>query len=200
MTETEYQIIFPKQGINFNDNQLTFLINHIKSRVLSTLYFKLKLYDMEDNLIYTYTSDRWVIDTEYNSRSKTFSINEKKLALASQYSIELYAVGITSANPLYFNELMLAEGEVSEYHKPSDIQEDVPVEFNKSSYVNLYNFDGSYLQVIRPKRDGITTSKLTGSSCTVLAPHFEDEDIRDDPVDIFLEFINQTEQRIDVLR
>lgn len=198
--EVEYKIVFKKLGVNFTDNQLTLLINHIKSRVLSTVYFKFKLFDSDDELIYTYVSDRWVVSNTYSHKWRTFEVNESKLSDAVQYQIELYATGISSENPLYFNQMMLKSGEVSEYHKPNDIIEKVDIDFNKSSYVNLYGTGDNYLQVIRPKHDKFNTKELTASECTVLVPHIKDESRFDDPIDVFLEFINQTEQRIDVLR
>ena len=63
-----------------------------------------------------------------------------------------------------------------------------------SRYINLYNNDGNYLQVIRPMGDNLTTNVLTKSTCSVLAPHFHDEEDIDDPVNIFLEFINQNRE------
>lgn len=200
MSEIEYKIEFAKQGINFNDNTLTLSVEHMKSRTLSTVYFKFRLYDMDDNLIHTYVSDRWVIDNTYSTYYTTFTLDEKIVRESSYYKIEFYTDLITSENPLYFNGVMLKEGEHDDYHKPSDRKENMDVEFNKSSYANLYGDNGIYLQVIRPKHDKITTSTLYGSSCTVLAPHILDESKYDDPVDLFLEFINQTDQRIDVLR
>ena len=200
MSEIEYKITFAKQGVNFNNNTLTLLVHNMKSRTLSTVYFKFRLYDMTDTVIHTYTSDRWVIDDTYSEYYTTFTLDDKLIRNSSYYQLEFYTDLITSENPLFFNGVMLKEGECGDYHKPSDRKEAMDVEFNKSSYANLYGDNGMYLQVIRPKHDKINTGTLYGSSCTVLAPHIDGESKYDDPVDLFLEFINQTDQRIDVLR
>ena len=200
MTELEYHLKFPKTNIYFNNNELTFSINHIKSRLTSVLYFKLHCYDKTGtNEIHTYTSPRWVIDTEYKRRSTTFTIPQNKVDATAYTQIELIAIGITSENPLYFTECMLNEGEDIGYHKPSE-QVQMNIGLHTSRYVNLYNPDGNFLQVIRPKGDKLSTNVIDKSTCTVLAPHFHDEEDIDDPINVFMEFINQTEQRIDVLR
>jgi hypothetical protein len=95
---------------------------------------------------------------------------------------------------------MFQEKDYSDYHTVSEQITDAKIGFNKSSYVNLYNGDGSFLQVIRPTRADIHTNKLDACTCTVIAPHLTEEDVFDDPINIFLEFINQSDQRIDVLR
>ena len=200
MSEIEYKIQFNKQEVNFTNNELTLSIKNIRSRTLSTLYFKFHLFDNTDTRIYTYISDRWVIDDTYSTVYRTFTVNDEKLSKATNYQIEFYTNLITSENPLYLNGIMLKEGDYGEYHIPSDRKKNVTIEFNKASYTNLYGDDGIYLQVIRPKHDKITTSTLYGSACTVLAPHINGESKYDDPIDVFLEFINQTDQRIDVLR
>lgn len=199
MNETEYHLKFPLTPILFTDEEITFSINYIKSRLTSVLYFKLHCYNRSETEIYTYTSPRWVIDTVYSRRSRTFTIPENILEQTYFTRIELVAVGITSENPLYFSECMLNEGDDIGYYSPNE-HINYSVKFQNSRYVNLYNQDGNFLQVIRPQGDSIDTNKLLKSTCTVLAPHFFDEEDIDDPVNIFAEFINQTEQRIDVLR
>lgn len=200
MSELEYQIEFPKSDGIFHDNTLTFSINNIKSRFVSTLYFIIKFYDMHDSLLYTYTSDRWVIDNEYGHRHTTFEIEEDVADKTAKYQLTLVAIGITSENPLYFNQVMLQEGEFKQYHTPSEIDDNKVVRFERCAYCNLYDKTGNYLQVIRPKLEAIRTRKLPKSSCTVLAPHLSEESVLDDPVNVFLEFVNQKEQKITVLR
>lgn len=199
MTEIEYSLKLPQTEILFNENEVTFSINFIKSRQPSVLYFKLHCFDKNKTKIHTYTSPRWVIDTEYRRRSRTFTIPDNVRDKTVYTQIELRPVGITSENPIYFGELMLNEGDDIGYHIPN---ENLPrtVGFVNNTYANLYNGDGNYLQVIRPQRDSFDTNKLTASTCTVLAPHLENESDIDDPVNIFYEFINQREQTIDVLR
>jgi len=201
MNEEEYHILLPLQHILFHDNELTFRIENVKSRYTSVLYFKLHCYNSQKEEIYTYTQrDRWIIVTDYHTRTHTFELPQMRLNDIAYTRIELITIGITSENPLYLTELMLKEGEDGDYHIPLEASPELNISFNNSGYVNLYNNDGTFLQVIRPTRDEITTKRLLPSKCTVLAPHFDEESVMDDPINIFLEFINQKEQRIDVLR
>lgn len=197
--ETEYHIKFPKTLTTFITSTVTFSINNIKSRLTSVLYFKLHCYDKSSNEIYEYTSPRWIIDTDWKRRTCTFDLPAGIEEEAVYTQIELVAIGINNNNSLWFTECMLNEGGDVEYHQPSEHRELV-VGFLNSRYVNLYSGDGNFLQVIRPQGDKIETNKLLKSTCTVLAPHFSEESDIDDPINIFMEFINQTEQRIDVLR
>ena len=218
MSETEYHIKFPKTPTFFFSSTATFSINHIKSRLTSVLYFKLHCYDKTGtNEIYTYVSPRWVINGDsvvdgvkkegWTRRVRTFEIPSREVdGKTRSYTedivytqIELIALGNDSENPLYFTECMLNEGEDIGYHQPSEHRE-LDVGFVNSRYVNLYNKNGDFMQVIRPQGDKISTNKLLKSTCTVIAPHFDDESDVDDPINVFMEFINQTEQRIDVLR
>ena len=96
---------------------------------------------------------------------------------------------------------MFNEGEVISYHEPNEVVEKANIGLDKSGYANLYNDDeDTYLQVIRPDKKQIRSDVLSKCHCTVLAPHIESEPSVDSPINLFLEFINQTEQRIDVLR
>jgi len=199
MSETEYHLKFPKTQIRFESDEITFSINHIKSRLTSVLYFIFHCYDKTDTEIHTYVSPRWVIDTEYKRRTRTFTIPQTIVDRTLSTRIELVAIGINSENPLYFTECMLNEGEDIGYHIPHQ-QVNKTVGLLNSRYVNLYDKEGNFLQVIRPQGDRISTNKLDKSTCTVLAPHFFEESDIDDPINIFMEFINQTDQRIDVLR
>lgn len=199
--EEEYLIKLPKADAYFMDDDLSFSIGNIRSRETSTLYFILELFDMSDNLIYTYTSERWVIDTVYSSRHRDFKIPSEFTDMSAKYQITLIASGISSENPLYFNNIMFREGEWDgEYHQTDEYITEYEIQFNKSSYANLYSPNGTYLQVIRPSKAKLHTNKLDKCICTVLAPHLEYETDVDSPVAVFLEFINMTEQRIDVLR
>lgn len=203
-TEEEYHILLPKTPILFTETNVTFSINKIKSRELSVLYFKFYCYDKDNTTIYTYTSPRWIIDTEYRRRARTFTLPSDVVENTVYTQFELVAIGNSSENPLYFTELMFNEGEDIGYYEPftelGDKTDGLKVGLYNSRYVNLYNTDGNFMQVIRPTGDPITTHKLLHSTCTVIAPHFADETDIDNPINVFLEFINQTEQRIDVLR
>lgn len=199
MTEIEYHLKLPKTPILFNEEEVTFSINHIKSRLTSVLYFNFYCYNKSDTKIYTYTSPRWVIDTTYQRRSRTFTLPSDVVDETAYTQVELVVIGITSENPLYFTECMLNEGEDIGYHQPHE-QINRTIGLHNSRYVNLYDAEGNFLQIIRPQGDKLATNKIDKSTCTVLAPHFHDEEDIDDPINVFMEFINQTEQRIDVLR
>lgn len=217
MTDYEYSLKFPKTPVLFMDETLTFAIYKMKSRLPSAVYFILHLYDEDDNeltnpvkidgqTIYSepvyILKNRWVVDDTYSTYYETFELPSEFVDRSVYYQIELRAYNVSSENPLFFKEVMFNEGEFEEeHHAPNEARKDVKVGFNKSSYANLYNDTlETYLQVIRPNRDAITTNELIKSSCTVLAPHIPSESSVDDPVNLFLEFINMTDQRIDVLR
>ena len=200
MDETEFHIKFPVSSANFMDTELTFSINHIKSRELCTAYFIFRAYGVNDNLIHTHISDRWIIDNVYRHKEETFNIPQTVANTCAKYQIVLVLVDVSSENPVYFNQAMFQEGAFTDYHIPQEAIAQWEVKFNKNSFANLYSKDGISLQVIRPLKDSFFTNKLTKSECTVLAPHLYDEPVVDNPTNVFLEFVNQTEQRIDVLR
>ena len=209
IVEIEYHIHFPKKRINFTEDTLTLSINHIKSRVTSVLFFKLKLYgsdglDDDATPIYTYTSPRWVVDESYRRRTRTFDLPTDINESTYYYKLEFVAIGISSENPLYFAEVMLNEGEDATYHPPNEAIDPktggVAVGLFNSRYANLYDDTGNFLQVIRPDGTDFSTNLLTACACTVLSPHFAEESDIDNPINVFMEFINQKEQIIDVLR
>lgn len=221
MSDLEYKVLFPKEPseVHFMKNTLSFGIEHLKSRLPCSVYFILHLYDenneeigheivhiidheeiVEIEPVYEFKS-RWIVDNTYSTYFETFNINQEFVDRSVKYQIELRFDGVTSENPCYFNGLMFNEGEWDGYHKPYEMRDKVVIGFQNTGYVNLYDDDNeTFLQVIRPNQDGFNTSELTGSGCTVLAPHIPSEPSVDDPLNLYLEFINQTEQRIDVLR
>ncbi|MBP5421666.1 MAG: hypothetical protein J6Y78_04390 [Paludibacteraceae bacterium] len=198
--EEEYHIKFPKSDALFLNDNLSFSIEHIRSRETSTLYFKIDFFDMHNQLLYTYTAPRWIIDTVYSLRYRNFNIPSDVAENSAYYQITLIACGITSENPLWFNNIMFQEGEYDDYHTVDEQITEYPVELNKSSYVNFYNGNGYYLQIIRPSKKSLHTNRLDACQCTVIAPHLDEESVFDDPISVFLEFINMAEQDIDVLR
>ena len=203
--ELEYHIKLPKQTVMFSNNQLTFSVHRMKSRLPSVCYFIFHLYNRADVEIKTnqkpvYVSERWAIDKTYSTYYNTFEIDEEYVDRAVKYQIEMVFINVNSENPVYFNGLMLNEGEYEEYHEPMETATDKEIAFLNSSYANLYSNNECYLQVIRPTRTKMHTNKLDASQYTVICPHFDEESDVDHPINIFMEFINQTEQRIDVLR
>lgn len=224
-----YSLRLPLQHRTFDahptgDTDLTFTINHIKSRRPSILYYILHCYNITcakvvdeetGEVSYTgeiliddkpvYTSERTVIGTVYGdepSYTDTFTIPKKTVENTVYVQVEICTLGIDSENPLYFNELMLQEGtEFNGYHDPQEMEKmNSHVIKVPSLYANLYDFDGNYLQVIRPNGESFNTNNLSKAQYTILAPHFEDEMEVDNHISVFLEAMNQTEQRIDILR
>ena len=205
--QIQYHLKFPVTQVLFTKNQLSFTINHIKSRLPSVVYFKLHCYDtqLDENKkpsheIYTYTSPRWVIGTVYETRTHTFELTDTVLENTAYTQIELVTMGIDSENPLYFSEVMFQEGEFTYYHNPSEQIIGSIIGFHNNPYANLYTDDGEYLQVIRPNGEALHTDKLDKAQYTILAPHFEDDSDFDDDIAVFIEAMNQREQTIDVLR
>jgi len=199
MTQIEYHLTFPKTDIQFEESTVTLRIGNVRSRLPSVLYFIFRGYDSHDNLIYTYTSPRWVIDVEYSSRTRTWDIDDAMVEAMASTQIELVAVGISSENPLYFNNVIFNNDYDIGYHEPNE-RVSKTIGFKNTRYCNLYGTDGNFLQVIRPNGETMRTDVISKCGCSVIAPHLSDESNIDDPVNVFYEFINQTEQRIDVLR
>lgn len=183
--------------VRFASEKVTFSFEHIKSRYPAVVHFRLYCYDVGKQLIATYTSSRKFIDAEWKSISLPLTIKNNRVAFTQ---IRLIFDGVDASNPVYFNGMMFEEGEHEGYHRPNEKVRNTPISFKDNKYVNLYNPSDTYLQVIRPNKDKIHTDKIDGSSCTVLAPHFSDDEDFDDDVAVFFEFANQREQTIDVLR
>lgn len=198
--QIQYHILFPKQNILFDTGDLTFSIGNIRSRRPSVLLLRFHCFDMDDELLYTHTSDRSVIGTVYEFRQFSINLSDEILADTVYTQIELITMGVDSENPLYFNRCMLQTGDYSEYHTPSEVIESYTIGFHNNTYANLYSSDGNYLQVIRPNKESLHTDILDKARVSILAPHFEDDKDFDDDVAVFIEAMNQREQTIDVLR
>lgn len=220
MSDWEVSILLPKIPVYFMQTTLSFGIGHMKSRLPSVVYFILHLYDENDEELFIKTTnvrggikqidnepiyklqDKWVVDNTYSEYHQTFDIDKEFIDRGVNCQIEIRADNITSENPLYFNKLMFNEGDWDDYHIPNEVAKHQKISFNNSSYTNLYNdLEETYLQVIRPSdKKAIYTNQITNSSCTVLAPHLKSEQNTDSPINLFFEFINMSDQRIDVLR
>ena len=228
--EIKYHLLLPKQERLFDENELSFTINHIKSRQPSVLYFILHLFDVDGNEIYlngstvtqstndltdgytesskesecAFVSPRKAIGTVFSQEGKDFTHNfnivDALIESSTYMQLELVTMGVTSENPLYFSEMMFQEGEFSQFHEPSELLNYHKIELPSNTYVNLYDKDGNYLQVIRPNQEEFSTASLDGAKYSILAPHFDDDKDVDDHTAVFLEAMNQTEQTIDVLR
>lgn len=195
----KYILTFPVTPVKLDSDELTFSIGNIKSREPSVVFFKFYGYDIHNNLIETYTGDRWVILDHYQEHYETWNLSVEYEEI-DHYYIELYLIGINSENPLYFNHLMLTdkEYEAGEWHQPNDVINDVKIGFKNNIFVNLYDLSDNYLQIIRPNKEDLTTSQLLPSQTTILAPHLENESEWDNPVKVFYEYMYQIEQRIGV--
>lgn len=201
MAMSKYKLTFPKTKISITQNTLTFYIGHIKSRLPSILYFKFYGYDLKNNLISEYTSDRWVITTEYTEQYETFTVpftTDKNVEDLDTYQMEVYLIGVDSEKPLYMNKLQLNEGDKIEYHTPNEEQTDVQIGLRNTLFANIYNNNGNFLQIIRPNQESFTLKKLTPSKTTILAPHLDSEPDIDNATAIFYEYMYQKEQVIGV--
>lgn len=202
--------------IRVKDDYLTFSIGQVRSRTPSVMYFKFYgFYHKGTSPIIEYTSPRWVISPEYTLKYDTFNIKEildnvsstilTELGVTSlsptdldHYYMELYTIGVDSENPLYMNHIMLAEGDNVDYHQPNDKKADVKIGFHQNYYINLYDNSDTYLQIIRPNREEMTSTTITPSKTTILVPHLPNESSWDNPMNVFYEFMYQTEQRIGI--
>ena len=198
-----FHLTFPRVQKNFDATLLSFSIGNIKSRVASVAQIKLHCYNYLGNEILVnsdavHIGNRFVVTTEYQEHVETISLTADQLSKTYEFEVELILYGITSENPCWFNQVMLEVGEHSEYHKPSEAIDEAAVVFKNNNYAVLYNIEGEGLQVIRPTHDLITTKNITKSPYTILAPHLDNEPVMDAPSRLMMEFINQTEQYIQI--
>lgn len=201
-----FHLSFPKFQKNFDAVELTFSIGNIKSRVPSVGYFVLHCFNYNDVEILVnskpfYTSKRFFISTTYQEYIKTIELTPEILNQSLYFQIELVLIGITSENPCWFNNVMLETGSVhTEYHKPNESFDESEIHFINNNYVMLYNDSENDLQIIRPLEgtDKITTKKILRSKYTILAPHLANESKYDTPSNLMMEFINQTDQHIQI--
>ena len=213
MSLHQISLKFPKTRVRFDETDLSFAIYNIKSREPSVVYFKLHTFDMGDREIYyddevkfvgdtdnvAYSSDMWVIGTEYSTKHTDFSLADELVEQTAFSQIEMVLIGIDSENPLFFNKAMFKMGDFGEYHKPLEVQDSQLVKLNKNIFANLFDKDDNFLQVIRPVGNkNFKTDMLTRNECTVLAPHLNNESDLDSPTNLMVEFVNQTEQTITI--
>lgn len=199
--QTEQHMLFQEIQNNIVETDLTFVINNMKCRTMAIVYFMLHCYDANGNEIYSagenpvYTSKRWVVDTTYSQYIEEFSISEKVLNKTNTVQVELVAINITDNNPLWFNQPMLTDKPFTEYRKTDEAMEIAVFSLNKNGYVNLYsNSSENYLQIIRPSKKAFTSHTITANDVTVLAPHIPSEKDIDKPTNLYIEFLNQSEQ------
>lgn len=212
--QIKYKLTFPKTQIRITNPELDFMIGNIKSRQISVAYFKFYGFDYHNNQIVDYTSERFMVTTSYRRVDNVFNLkdlfyederysDERKYTVADldNYFIEMYLIGIDSENPLYMNHLMLCEydgDDEKEWHSTNEEKEEVEVGFSQNCYANLYNNDDTFLQLIVPNKERMTTTKILPSQNVILVPHIPNESTWDNPINIFYEYMYQIEQRIGV--
>ena len=215
MVQSEIRIKFPKVKYQLADGLNTFVINEMKCRTVSVVYFILHLFNLDDEEILSdceplYIGERWVVDETWSSYKEEIYVQEEATEDVTKFipknitgrikdvQIELVLINISDDNNLYFTECMLMNGAFAEYHEPEEVVAEAEIDFINNAYANVYPNGDDYLQVIRPGKDSFTTTKLTKSNCTVLAPHLAGETELDKPQNLFMEFMNQTEQTTNI--
>ena len=220
--QLEYHLIFPITQTFLLDNTITVSVENMKSRLPTVVYFMIHCLDKDQDIITTYTTERWAVGTEYdgnvasvtvgedfsNVESLLFIHDENQGTLVdwnlgqdvqrdtSYLQLEMVILGVTSENPIYFNKIMLKEGEYEGYHIPKELVSEFSVSFVNNNYALFLDEDDTYLQVIRPNKESMTTKVIKASDMTILAPHFTNESAFDDPVNVLYEFMDQREQEI----
>lgn len=199
-----FHLRFPRVQKNFDATLLTVSIGNIKSRVASVGQINFHCYNYAGTEILVssrpvHVGGRFVITPTYHTITETISLTAAQLQQTYQFEIELILYGITSENPCWFNNIMLETGDNhEEYHKPQEAIEETYISFNNNNYAVLYSAERDGLQVIKPNHDPITTKCLKASSHTILAPHLENEPATDTPAKLMMEYINQTEQYMQI--
>ena len=200
--QEEIRILFPRMKNRLTSGDNAFIINNIRCRTVGVVYMILHCYHLNGDEILVenkpyHISDRWAIHSDWSKYYTIFNV-DTILNNLKEIQIELVLINIDDSNPLYFTECMLQDdGIIGDYHAPDEAIVDAEIGFLNTKYANLYtnSQEGDYLQVIRPNGDSFMNSKLTKSNDTILAPHLTDEALTDKPQNIFVEFLNQTEQK-----
>lgn len=186
---------------NFTNPKITLSVGNMKSDDLLMVRPIIRLYTSGKAYLTQYAGAWWVVNKNYLQKARTFNINQETLNKTAYYKIVFVVDGMTPRNRFYFNHVQLSEGSTTDYHPP---EEDIPkstIQFTTNFYANLYtSTEENYLQVIRPYYNNIDTETITKSKATVLAPHLMNEDYYDSPANIGLEFMNSTDQVIEILR
>lgn len=200
---TKYLITLPKQTVskNFSTTRLTFTIGKMRSLGVCIIKPVLKLYNLKKESVGEYNGKQWVVANNYMEYTQTYNITEDELHNTAYIQVVLEVVGITTDHPIYFNNLMLNEGDYTAYHQPDESLDEMTIYFVNNFFTNLYSSNtDSFLEVIRPNYDNFTTQVLKKSKCTVLAPHLVNEDNIDSSENLSLEYMNMSDQVIEILR
>ena len=204
MSQEEIHILFPMQRSELKDGIVSFAINYMKCRTVAVMYYILHAYDYDDTEILVENAPfhigmRWAVDETWSSYVDEVELSESDLKEVAKIQLELVLINVDDDNPIYFTELMLMNGEFEHYYEPDEAFVEAEIGFINNAYVNMYkNNVDRYLQIIRPTRTPFTTSTLSKSGYTILAPHLNGENPNDKPQNLFMEFINQTEQTTNI--
>lgn len=197
-------ITLPKEKMvkKFTNQKLTFTVGNLRSLNTCIITPKLKLYNYKDESVYEYyKGQQWVVANNYKEYTYTFFIQNEDIQNTTHMQIELEVIGLTPKHPIYFNNLMLNEGDYTPYHQPDQSLEETSIYFVNNFYVNLYTRNNdSYLEIIRPNFDNFTTKVLKQSKTTILTPHLVNEDKIESSENIALEYMNMSDQVIEILR
>ena len=198
-----YNIYLPAKKMvkNFKGQKLTLSIGKIKSREFCVVTPYFIFFDTDEKEVFRATlMESYLVTPSYSKIVTTIDFAHD-LTNLMYYQVMLKVEGVHSNNPVQFTELMVNEGEPVDYIKPDEDVGESTVEFVNNFYALYYstNLKGS-LQIIRPNYDRITTENLLRSKCTVLAPHLNNELNPDKPENIGLEYMNMTEQTIELVR
>lgn len=186
---------------NYSNTKLTYYIDNMKCGDICFIRPYMMVYTSGKAFLSTYWGNWQVVGKEYQSHYSQFNLTEEQLERIGYYKIGLLVDGVTLANKLSFNHIQLSEGDVKAYHQPESNIPKTTIKLVNNFYVNLYSSNtNDYLQVIRPYYNNFDTETLTKSKVTVLAPHLANEDDIDSPQNIGLEFMNASDQVIEILR
>lgn len=180
----------------------TFYIGNIKTDTGKPVIVQpcLDIFDINKDRILTIEEIPFIVTGKYHSQNIIFStpVNGHYFKII----LHFYSLTPNITTRLLFNRLLYADGNYNniEYNEPSGHLPEVSVHFINNFYTELHK-DNSYLQVIRPNYDSITTEKLIESKTSIIAPHLKsNENLEDTSEKICLEYINQKEQTIDLLK
>lgn len=186
---------------NFADTTLTLSVEKMKSKSYTFVKPRLKLFNAKEPYEVTKSADFWINGKAYQKQTAQFKLTQTNIERCTHYQIILECYNVTSDNSIYFNHMQLCEGDDTDYHQPEQDLPTLDVKFSNNFYANFWSSRGDrYLQVIRPYYDNISTKEMKKSKVTVLAPHLENEESVDKPASLGLEFMNQHEQVIEILR
>lgn len=196
-----FTLISKKIKKNYSTTKLTLSVENMKATDLVMVRPFIRVYNSAGSTLGTRYGEWRTIGNKKEKCSYTFNISQSNLEKTTHYAIGFIVDGVTYSNRLLFNHIQLCEGDSVMYHQPAEAIPKTDIKFTSNFYANFYtNDEKTYLQVIRPYYNSMDTKTLTKSKITVLAPHLSNEDDVDDPNNLGLEYMNMSEQVIEILR